>query len=209
MQQTLWYFDDDAENIGTRKRVTAGVVETGGRAPNDLVKLVEIEEEGIVAGTGEQLDAVVAGGDDRMGAVGRYGYGTDEGAFFDLCFGTRERRACRAVEVHAPAGINSLNDKVFHIVPVVVDLELDQCVGVELGGCGSAWGEQALRVTDKNKIVCVLAFEYIEVCDVGGLAFHGRSIHVVGCIKHSAYNQDRAGDHDNDFSSFHLIKILR
>ena len=209
MEQVLWYFDHEAEDIGTGEGVAARVVETGGRAGDDLVKLVEIKEKRIVAGTGEELDPIAAGGDDRLGAIRGYGYRSDEGTFFDLCPEARERGTRGAVEIHAPVRINSLNDKVFHIVPVVVDLELDQCVGVELSGCGSAWGQQALRVTDKDKVVGVLAFEYIKVCDVGGLAFYGRSIHVVGCIKHSANDQDGTGDHDNDFSSFHLIEIFR
>ena len=139
---------------------------------DDLLELNEVEEEGIVAHSGERRHAG-ARGDDGARSVGDGDRGR-LGPIDDAAGGSGHARRARAAEVHhlvsAVARHECLNHQIFDRVPVVVDLPLVQHVGVKEGGARFGRGNEAGHGHRQDDVVRVSgAAKGVQVGDVGGV----------------------------------------
>src|SRR2546426_3011033 len=150
-------FDDDRQHVRAGEGVGAWVVETGCHAGDDLLELREVEEERIVADSGEHFDPA-ARGDDRglpvshehRGGLRAIDTATDNP---DL------RRRGGAAEMHhlvaTRASDERLNHEIFDRVPVIVDLPLVEDVRVEERGAGFRRRDEAGDGHHEDEVVQV------------------------------------------------------
>src|SRR5712691_7290885 len=177
-------FDDDRQYVRADEGVGAWVVEAGCHTGDDLLELREVEEERIVADSGEHFYPATCGDDRRLPVSHEHRGGLR--AVDDAIDDPDLRRRGGAAEMHhlvaTRARDERLNHEILDRVPVIVDLPLVEDVRVEERGACFRRRDEAGHGHHQNEVVRVGgAAEGVKVSNVGRVVRgQERAVLVVG-----------------------------